>query len=145
MEELSSAKSRLSKNTGRLSHRYKDRLDFYFCLAGEHFIAETKECWSGAGDESTDSTYYIGKKMEPALSDIRKVKSYSDRKLAIVFAKPLIPVKKRKHAARLLKCWIRLVRTMEVDAIAWYLPINALRIKYNNRVCLGLAILIKER
>jgi len=144
IEEFVSEKRRISRNTGNLSRRYTGRIDFYFSVKGQHFIAEAKDCWSGAGDESTDPTFMIGKRLESALSDIRKVKSYGDRKLAILFAKPQLPVKK-KDAERLIRRWLKLVRTMETDAIAWYFPDNARRIKWNNRLYPGVVLLIKER
>jgi hypothetical protein len=145
VEEFVSEKRRISRNTGKLSRRYKGRIDFYFSVKGQHFIAEAKDCWSGAGDESTDPTFRIGKRLQAALSDIKKVKSYGDRQLAILFVKPVLPAKKRKNAARLIKRWLGLVRKMEFDAVAWYFPESARRIKWKNRLYPGVMILIKER
>lgn len=145
VEEFVSEKRRISPSSGKLSRRYSGRIDFYFSVKNQHFIAETKDCWSGAGDESTDPTFRIGKRLDAALADIRKVKSYGDRKLAILFAKPMIPAKKRRDAPRLIKRWLKLVRTIEADAFAWYFPENARRIKWSNRLYPGIVILIKER
>lgn len=83
--------------------------------------------------------------MERARQDIRKVTSYGDRKLAILFVKPSITAKKRKKIKYLINRWLKAIRTIECDAKAWFFPENARYMKWDGRLYPGVVVLISEK
>lgn len=143
IEEFQSDKRKISKTTGNLAGRYLGRIDFLFTLNGQHYVAEAKESWSSA--VSRNPTHRIRKRLADAQSDIRKVRSYRDRKIAIVFVKPTIPTSNRRQARQLIDRWMDTVQAVEVDAKAWYFPDSALTLRWGKLLCPGVLMLIKER
>ena len=143
-EEFVDEKRKISRRTGKLSRKYTGRVDLHFSVRGKTFIAEAKQCWSGAAAPNHNTPNKIAKFLKKACDDIRRSKPHNQRRLGIVFAIPYIRAQHVKHIDDRVKKWISAIRDVDCDAMAWIFPAVARRAKHGTSYFPGIAIFIRE-
>lgn len=131
LEEYSDSKRVLKR--GRLTLKtYTGRVDLYFEVGNQKFVAESKHVWVAATSRKSQKTK-IQDCIQQASGDIRRSKPdrrFRFRRLAIVFAAPYIRMKGKspltQRDLRDLKdkaLWsVKQVQMTNYDAMAWTFP-----------------------
>ena len=142
-EEFVDEKRKMTRHSGRLSRKYKGRVDLYLNVQGADFIAECKICWSGASI-NFDSSQRVEKTLSRACRDIRKTHPKGQRRLGFVFVVPSIKKQYRKELDERLKGWLHKVQSVDCDAMAWVFPDFARRTQSDGKYYPGVVLLAKE-
>ena len=145
LEEYSDSK------TGRLTLKtYTGRVDLYFEVGNQRFVAESKHVWVAATRRKSQSVK-IRECIRQASGDIRRSKldrRFRFRRLAMVFASPYIRVNGKPPSSQDLKeraLWsVKQAQMTNPDAMAWTFPRLGRYGKYNGGICPGVIMLLKE-
>ena len=144
LEEFVDEKRKVAKKSGKFSRKYSGRVDLFLNIEGQDFIAEAKQCWSGASSEGADSLMRITKCLQRACSDIRKSRPHGQRRVALLFVVPYIRRSHIRSIDQRIQNWIKKVQSLECDASAWVFPACARRTKWEDYYCPGTAVFVKE-
>jgi hypothetical protein len=143
-EEYSDEKRNILRKLRRFSAPYQGRVDLYFSVSGEEFLAEFKQAWSGWSVSRLDPCARLKKVFELARTDIRKTPPYGQRRLAILIAMPYLKKTVKSSNTNRLEMWIKAVRNMDYDAMAWVFPANSRHFNDGKHYYPGVAMMIKE-
>jgi hypothetical protein len=142
-EEYVDAKFEKSRRSKR-KRRFLGRVDLFFTYNGTMFIAEAKQCWSGASVINGNPLGRIQKRLQSACDDIKKTKAKGQKRLAIVFVKPMVRKKHKKEVDRLLQEWTSRIETIDCDAMAWVFPKTARQTKWREYLFPGVVVMMKR-
>jgi hypothetical protein len=149
LEEYSDLK-RVRNKRGQLTpDTYAGRVDLYFEVGNQPFVAESKHVWVAATNRKSQKVK-IQECIQQTSGDIRQSKRDSRvRRLAIVFAPPYLRVKgKSSLTQRDLKdgaLWsVEQAQKTNPDAMAWTFPRLGRYGKYKGGICPGVILLVKE-
>jgi hypothetical protein len=141
-EEYSDKKRSIFKTSGRLSHPYQGRVDLYFTYSESELIVEVKRVWSGYTQSHANPCPRLEKVFASSCRDTRKTAPYGQRRLAFLFALPYF--RKRESINQRVPMWIKEVKNLDYDALAWVFPSCARYLSDGKYYCPGAALLIKE-
>lgn len=100
--------------------RAPGRIDIEFRVGRSSFKAEAKHRWLSMGDGcSFDS---VVEAIEAARGDVKKVKPWKARRLAIVFAAPSFPRSRADEARKRIDSFVRGAKGIKAGAVAWVFP-----------------------
>ena len=132
------------KKTGKKRQLlYHGRIDLYFNVKGEHFIAECKYFQSSATFGCPTTTEQLRKGLQEACRAVEKCPRRGQRKLGILFAAPYIAKSREAHADELLKVWFAAMRRVRCPCSAWVFPAGVQRDSIQH-IWPGAAVLIRE-
>lgn len=109
------------------------------------FIAEAKDTYSGFTRSHAAARDRINRRLKKAWQDIRRTKPYGQRRLGIVFAKPIFKKQVKTEIDAKLNQWVEMLNDLDINAYAWVFP-SCARFTWssNGYFCPGEAVLIKE-
>jgi hypothetical protein len=146
LEEYSDSKRGV--RLGRLDIKtYTGRVDLYFEVGNQRFLAESKHVWVAATRQKSQ-TCRIQECIRRASGDIRQSKPDSGfRRLAIVFAAPYMkgrsPLPQQDLKTAVL--WsVKQARKANPHAMAWTFPSLGKYGAFKGGICPGVIMLIKE-
>ncbi len=96
------------------------RVDLYFELHGDAFLAEAKHCWSAASDRAQDPRHSISALIEKAGGEVTTAQEEEARRLAMVFAAPYFPISAQERGVQFLYAWRDAVVSLRADCKALY-------------------------
>jgi len=115
-EEFVDQKRKVSRKSGRFSRKYQGRVDLYWTVDAHEFIAEAKQCWSGASALNSETTSRITKILSKACADIRKSKPHKQRRLEIVFVVPYVRQTCQRYIDDRVRHWVKKFNKIDCDA-----------------------------
>lgn len=143
-EEFSDTKRSVSPKSERFANKYSGRVDIYMEINGHEFKGETKFFWIGASTLWKDQTEYMKWFLDEARRDIRKSRPDGQRRLAIVFATPIVSKKRRTDIKELVTRFVEQVKRLDGDAFAWVFPDLERSISSSKGLFPGAAIIVRE-
>jgi len=124
---------------------YSGRQDIYICLLNQEFIGEAKNCWIKLSSLNRISAKSINNKLKVAGEDTRKCPKYGEKRIAVVFAIPMIQSSEKKNIDKFLKKWIEtVVSDVNFSCCSWIFPSITRNFRYNDSIYPGIALFIKE-
>lgn len=123
---------------------YRGRVDLYLNIDKQDFMAEAKQCGSGASSKNAQSATKISENLSKACSEIRKLRPHGQRRIALVFVVPIIQKSHKEDIDDRIKNWLNKIQQIDCDALAWVFPRYARNTEWRNRLYPGVALLVKE-
>jgi hypothetical protein len=123
--------------------KYSGRNDLYLKVGEYQFIAEAKQCWSGAVRVNEKTAGHIQQKLNEACADIRRCPRNGQRKLGVLFAAPYIASSEKNRVDQHIGKWVAFIKTVKCSCSAWVFPKESRHLGAGN-ICPGVAVLIKE-
>jgi len=117
-----------SAEKGKRGRTYRGRVDLYFTNGDHDFIVEAKQAWVAisSGKYGMES---ILQKLELACRDVSHAHEMADNRLGVVYACPNIRQSLLKDRDRILKSWLKELKSVEADAICWVESENPVKLK----------------
>ena len=147
LEEFVTKKVR-KKKSKKQKHR-SGRCDLLFTTRSEQFACEMKQVFPRLTKKNTNDISKIKQQFDFACEDARLLFSEEGRRLGVCFVTPRFPESQieemKKSLGEFLEC-LKEKLAGSYDAIAWYFPKKATKMKWkdNDRTYPGIIILAKE-
>lgn len=142
-EEFTTSKRAKGTRKARFKS-YSGRQDIYISLSNHYFIGEAKNCWVKLSSLNSISAKAINNKLELAVKDIKKCPKYGEKRIALVFAIPMVQSSKKKKTDEFLGRWINTFKEVNFTCCSWIFPSKARYFKYKGTIYPGIALFIKE-
>lgn len=127
----------------RRGNRY-GRGDLYLKVGREEYILEAKQVWCGVGSGARNSLQQVSAALERATHDVKRAKSYGERRLAAVFVVPMIPKLRSGDIDGRIAWWLEEVRGLDFTYLAWAFPPNARGLSDEGRLYPGVCVLLRR-
>ena len=122
------------------------RCDCYFYVGTVEYIAEAKWGYSGATSKGSSPIPHIEDLLGAAISAASELRKNGQYRLAIAFVTPYFKAKFKGQEDKLIGAWVRKIRSVKADAMAWVFPKGSRGMQYRRGwdYCPGAAVFIRE-
>lgn len=107
---------------GHKASSYKGRCDLFIGTKSNNYACEAKQIWCSIGGSAKNTQEIIKKGLKSSEKAARKLQSHEGQRLAITFIVPKLPPSDESNIDKLLKLWLKEIRTYECSCIAWTFP-----------------------
>jgi len=127
----------------RRGNRY-GRGDLYLKVGREEYILEAKQVWCSVGSGARNSLKRVSAALRSATQDVKRAKSYGERRLAAVFVVPMIPKLRSGDIDARIAWWLEEVRGIDFTYLAWAFPPNARDLFDEGTLYPGVCVLLRR-
>lgn len=131
---------------GKKQRSRAGRCDLFIGLPSFQFACEAKQAWCPIGRRAYKGFVNVEEGLIDACKDARKLKNEEGRRLGICFAVPYLPVRDKDIMEKQIENWLKSIRDLEHDSIAWTFPKKTRRkiVTENGYYYPGVVAIIKE-